>query len=48
MIRAESFVQIGKMFSVSDNAIKKWCKAYNLPFRKTDIKKYSNEAWSKI
>ena len=48
MIRTESFVQIGKMFSVSDNAIKKWCKAYNLPFRKTDIKKYSDEAWSKI
>gem|GEM_PF-5731867 len=48
MIRAETFVSIGKSFSVSDNTIKKWCKAYNLPYRKSDIKKYSDEMWSRI
>lgn len=48
MIRNESFLDIGKMFSVSDNAIRKWCKKYNLPFRKKDIKAFSDEAWSKI
>lgn len=48
MIRTETFVSIGKSFSVSDNAIKKWCKAYNLPYRKSDIKKYSDEMWSEI
>lgn len=48
MIRVETFVSIGKSFSVSDNTIKKWCKAYNLPYRKFDIKKYSDEMWSKI
>ena len=31
--------QIGKMFGVSDNAIRKWCKKYNLPFSKKDINK---------
>jgi hypothetical protein len=26
------------MYNVSDNAIRKWCKDYNLPYRKKDIK----------
>lgn len=26
-----SFVQVGKMFGVSDNAIRKWCDRYNIP-----------------
>lgn len=26
------------MYGVSDNAIRKWCKQYDLPFRKKDIK----------
>lgn len=39
LIKTKSFVQIGKMFGVSDNAIRKWCKQYNLPYRKMDIKK---------
>lgn len=37
LIRETSFVEIGKMFNVTDNAIRKWCKLYNLPFRKKDI-----------
>lgn len=31
--------QIGKMYGVSDNAVRKWCKKYNLPFLKKDIAK---------
>lgn len=31
------FVQIGKMYGVSDNAVRKWCKKYNLPFKAKDI-----------
>lgn len=31
------FTQIGKMFGVTDNTIRKWCKKYNLPFRRRDI-----------
>lgn len=45
-IRTQSFVSIGKQFGVTDNAIRKWCKLYNLPYRSSDIKKMSNEEWS--
>jgi len=30
LIKTESFRQIGKMFGVSDNAVRKWAKSYNL------------------
>lgn len=45
MIRTECFTTLGKRFGVSDKAISKWCKAYNLPYRKKDIKEYSDEEW---
>lgn len=48
MIRKESFLCIGRRYNVSDNAIRKWCKAMNLPIKKTEIKQYSNEEWSNI
>lgn len=48
LIRNKSFVEIGKIYNVSDNAIRKWCDKYNLPRKKTEIKKYSNEEWNKI
>lgn len=46
LIKNTSFTQIGKMYGVSDNAIRKWCRMYGLPHRKADIKmlyiEYSN------
>lgn len=48
LIRNKSFVEIGKMFSVSDNAIRKWCDGYNLPRKKTEINKYTQEEWELI
>lgn len=48
MIRTESFLSLGKKFNVSDNAIRKWCKGYNLPFKKKDIQEYSDKDWEKI
>lgn len=47
-IRNQSFVSIGREYNVTDNAIRKWCKAYNLPSKKTDIKKYSNIEWEQL
>lgn len=38
LIMNKSFVQIGKEFGVSDNAVRKWCKIYNLPFKRKDLK----------
>lgn len=48
LIRTTSFLQIGKQFGVTDNAIRKWCKAENLPFRKSDISSISDERWKEI
>lgn len=38
LIKCKTFVEIGKMYGVSDNSIRKWCKIYGLPYRKKDIK----------
>lgn len=38
LIKTTPFLTIGKQFGVSDNAIRKWCKAYDLPFKQKDIK----------
>ena len=34
------FTKIGEMYGVSDNAIRKWCKKYGLPYKKKDIKTF--------
>lgn len=48
LIRTVPFVQIGRMFGVSDNAVRKWCDSYGLPRKATDIKNITEEEWSKI
>ena len=42
LIQKYPFTKIGKMYNVSNTAIKQWCKKYNLPFRKKDIYLYYN------
>lgn len=46
LIRTQPFTKIGKDLGVSDNAVRKWCKSYNLPYRHNDIKNYSDYAWN--
>lgn len=48
LIRTQAFTKIGKSFGVSDNTIRKWCKAENLPSKSSEIKKISDEEWKKI
>ena len=48
LIRNKSFLAIGKMFNVSDNAVRKWCKTYGLPYKSREISHYSDEEWDKI
>lgn len=48
MIRTMPFTQIAAQYQVSDNAIRKWCVAENLPKKKTEIQKISDEEWEKI
>ncbi len=33
------FVKIGKKYGVSDNAVRKWCKKYGLPYKYNDLHK---------
>lgn len=47
-IRTLSFRQLGAKYGISDKAISKWCLAYKLPYRKKDIKQYTDEEWDKI
>lgn len=39
LIKDKSFTQIGRDFGVSDNAVRKWCKSYGLPYTKKEISK---------
>lgn len=48
LIRTMPFVQIASRYGVSDNAIRKWCKHYNLPFKSKEIKSYPDEEWEQI
>lgn len=37
LLQESNFTAIGKTYGVSDNTIRRWCKAYRLPHRKKDI-----------
>lgn len=45
LIRQHSFLEIGRIFNVSDNAIRKWCDKRNLPRKKGEINKMTEEEW---
>lgn len=47
-IRTTSFLQLGKKYGVTDNAIRKWCINYQLPSKKKDINSFTDEEWFKI
>lgn len=38
LVKSNTFRQVGKMYGVSENSIRKWCKSYGLPYRKSDLK----------
>lgn len=48
MIRTTPFTKIGEKYGITDNAIRKWCKAENLPFKRKDIDSYTESEWAKI
>lgn len=45
LIREKSFTEIGRIYGVTDNAIRKWCDAEGLPRKTSEIKKISKEDW---
>ena len=48
LIRSKPFTHIAALFGVSDNAIRKWCKAEGLPSKSKEIKRFSDEEWEKM
>ena len=48
LIRNDSFLSIGKQYGVTDNAVRKWCKVYGLPYKVSEIKRISDEEWENI
>lgn len=40
LIKTKSFCEIGRIYGVSDNSIRKWCKKEGLPSTKTELKEY--------
>lgn len=48
LIRTKPFTRIGEQYNVTDNAVRKWCKAEGLPFKKADINRYSDNEWAEI
>lgn len=37
LLKNKNMCEIGRIYDVSDNAVRKWCKKYNLPFKRKDI-----------
>lgn len=48
MIRTLPFTKIAEKYKVSDNTVRKWCIAENLPSKKADIKNISDDDWKMI
>lgn len=40
LIMNQPFVKVGEIYNVSDNAVRKWCKMYDLPYTRKDIQHY--------
>lgn len=40
ILKNNSFLAAGKIFGVSDNAVRKWCKKYGIPYKKKEIKEF--------
>ena len=47
-IRQFSFTYLANKYGVSDNAIRKWCKRYGLPYKALKIHNMSDEEWKNI
>ena len=42
-INLHSFLQVAKKYSVTDNAVRRWCKSYNLPIHTKELQKFLKE-----
>ncbi len=42
-LQCANFCEIARKYNVSDNAVRKWCKSYNLPYTTKDLKQWLKE-----
>lgn len=47
-IRMLPMIKVGKKYGVSDNAVRKWCKRYGLPYKSRTIRLLSDDEWEDI
>lgn len=40
LIMKHGFEGVGRMYDVTGNSIKKWCRAYNIPYKKQELKEW--------
>lgn len=43
MLSTNSFSNVGKLYNVSDNAVRKWCKQYNIPHKSAHYRELRNQ-----
>lgn len=43
ILKDKTFLQIAREYEVTDNAVRKWCKKYGLPFNRNDLKRWRLE-----
>ena len=48
LVRHNTFVDVGDIYGVTDNTIKKWCIHYSIPSRRKDISILSDDEWNTI
>ena len=48
LIFSKPFNEIGRMYKVDGNTIRKWCRKLNLPSRKYEINTYTEEEWKDV
>lgn len=48
LIQRLPFSQIALIYGVTDNAVRRWCDSENLPRKKSEIKKITQEEWVNI
>ena len=48
LLRTHSFIAIGKLFNVTDNAVRRWCDTEKLPRKSSIIKNFTEEEWQQL
>lgn len=47
-VYTKTFAELGRRFSVRPEVVSKWCKKYDLPYKKKEINSIPNEIWKQL